>query len=227
MGAPGGAFISATEPTGPIGSPAFPRSPGGVIAGVPSFTGSPREHSPSVRDEQDGDTIFATSLAATHRPGQAEQNLPEGSVLAAMCANFHPNPPESRVCLRCGGTVDPSSTRLVPKPALARLQTTTGQQADLTGTILLGRAPSAQPTDRDPILVTVPSPSQDISRTHLRFAAVGWDVVVTDLHSTNGTVLVRPGEGPTQLRPGEPVVVGYGSILDLGDGVQIRVGEPG
>ena len=47
--------------------------------------------------------------------------------------------------------------------------------------------------------MTVPSPGHDISRTHLEVAPEGWSVVVTDLHSTNGTILVRPG-GPTGSR---------------------------
>ena len=63
-------------------------------------------------------------------------------------------------------------------------------------------------------MVTVPSPHQEISSTHCEIRpGAGVDhgaAVVTDLGSTNGTVLVQPGLGPEDLRPGVPVVEQYG-----------------
>jgi len=53
-----------------------------------------------------------------------------------------------------------------------------------------------------------------------------WDIVATDLHSTNGTMLVRPGQAPVRMMPGTPVTVEPGTILDLGDGGVITVGLP-
>ena len=51
--------------------------------------------------------------------------------------------------------------------------------------------------------------------------------MATDLHSTNGTALLRPGAAePERLTPGEPVPVFPGCVLDLGDGVTIRVDHP-
>ena len=67
----------------------------------------------------------------------------------------------------------------------------------------------------------------DISRTHLEVAPDGWQIVVTDLHSTNGTTLIRPGGYDQQrLTPGEPVPVQLGSVLELGDGVSVAIGPP-
>ena len=50
--------------------------------------------------------------------------------------------------------------------------------------------------------------------------------VVTDLGSTNGTVLVQPGLGPEDLSPGVTVQLIPGALIDLGDGVTIQVARP-
>lgn len=72
----------------------------------------------------------------------------------------------------------------------------------------------------------VPSPSSDISRSHLIVAARDWSVVVTDLHSTNGTTVVPVGEQSFVLANGESVQVDPGTVLDLGDGVSLRIEPP-
>jgi hypothetical protein len=94
--------------------------------------------------------------------------------------------------------------------------------------VLIGRAPSAdRSSSRSPRLMTVASPNYDISRTHLEVAPQGWQVVVTDLNSTNGTVLVRPGAvDRQQLVPGEPVTAQLGSVIELGDGVSVLIDFP-
>jgi len=75
--------------------------------------------------------------------------------------------------------------------------------------------------------MTVPSANHDISRTHLEVAPAGWQIVVTDLNSTNGTVLVRHGAvDRQQLAPGEPVPAQLGSVIELGDGVSVLIDFP-
>jgi hypothetical protein len=49
--------------------------------------------------------------------------------------------------------------------------------------------------------------------------------VITDLGSTNGTVLVQPGLPPEDLRPGVATPLTPGAIVDLGDGVTIQVAQ--
>jgi hypothetical protein len=115
---------------------------------------------------------------------------------------------------------------------VARLDLSSGQQVDVDRVIVVGRAPDPNrfaPTDQ-PLLVTVPSPHQEISSTHLEVrpgtGADHGNAVVTDLGSTNGTLLVRPGQGPEELRPGVPVVLEAGVVIDLGDGLTITVQNP-
>jgi len=102
-----------------------------------------------------------------------------------------------------------------------------GRREDLAVPIVVGRAPSADSASRSahPRLVVVPSAEQDISRSHVLVAVEGDTVVVTDLHSRNGTVVVNPGAQPQKLRRGEPTALIVGSAIDLGDGVVMTVGS--
>jgi pSer/pThr/pTyr-binding forkhead associated (FHA) protein len=70
-------------------------------------------------------------------------------------------------------------------------------------------------------LVTVPSPQQDISRSHLEITLEGWHVLLADLNTTNGTTLLRPGQSPRRLHPGEPTLMADGDSIDMGDGVTL------
>lgn len=120
-----------------------------------------------------------------------------------------------------------------PAPAVtsrpvARLAFSTGEVVDVDRAVVVGRAPEAHrfASSDQPRLITVPSPQQEISSTHLEIRpGSGADhgaAVVTDMGSTNGTVLVQPGLPPEDLRAGIAVALVPGAILDLGDGVTIQ-----
>jgi hypothetical protein len=104
-------------------------------------------------------------------------------------------------------------------PAPGRVRMSTGQVVSLDRTVVIGRRPrSTRVSGTDlPHLVAVDSPQQDISRSHLELRAEGESIVATDLRTTNGTTLLRPGADPVRLHPGEPTVVVPGDVLDLGD----------
>lgn len=89
----------------------------------------------------------------------------------------------------------------------------------------IGRRPSSPRITggRHPRLVRVPSLSREISSTHLEIRQEGSIVVVTDLDSTNGTVVTASGAPPIKLRQGESVVVVAGSVVDIGDDVRIEI----
>ena len=73
----------------------------------------------------------------------------------------------------------------------------------------------------------MPSPHQEISSTHLEIrpgsGADHGSAVVTDLGSTNGTLVVQPGLPAEDLQPGIAVQLLPGAIVDLGEGVTIQV----
>lgn len=124
-----------------------------------------------------------------------------------------------------------------PAPAVtehpvARLDFSGGDVVDVDRVVLVGRAPEARrfTETEETRLVAVPSPHQEISSTHLEIRpGSGSDhgsAVVTDLGSTNGTLLVQPGLSPEVLQPGVAVQLLPGAVVDLGDGVTIRVSHP-
>jgi hypothetical protein len=149
-------------------------------------------------------------------------------IMAVECPYGHSNPPESGACRICGTPIQPQAPRLVGRPVLAVLFASDGSTAELDRAVLVGRAPDPTKSSfKDPRLLTVQSPGHDISRTHVQVAPDGWQIVVTDLQSTNGTTLIRPGGyDQHRLPPGEPVPVQLGSVLELGDGVSVTIGVP-
>ncbi|MET0692283.1 MAG: FHA domain-containing protein [Propionibacteriaceae bacterium] len=116
-----------------------------------------------------------------------------------------------------------------PEPlAVARIIVSDGNTFDLDRPVLIGRAPSDGTGDGvERLLVTVLSPNQDISRTHVQLAPQDGQVMVTDLHSTNGTILVRPGADMQRVRltADAPISVPVESLLELGDGISVLI-EP-
>ncbi len=129
----------------------------------------------------------------------------------------------------------PTEATPVP-PAMSRpvatLVFSSGETVEVDRAVLVGRAPEARrfTSGDQPQLVSVPSPAQEISSTHLEIRpGAGADhgsAVVTDLGSTNGTVVVQPGLPPEDLQPGIAVQLVPGAIIDLGDGVTIQVINP-
>lgn len=106
------------------------------------------------------------------------------------------------------------------------LELSTGSREQLSQPILVGRAPTVSKVSSGalPRLVTIPG-DKDISRNHVHIAVEGGTVVVTDLHSRNGTQVVLPGKSPQRLREGEPTAVIVGTVIDLGGDVTLTVRE--
>jgi len=97
-----------------------------------------------------------------------------------------------------------------------------GQRWPVDDPLLVGRAPQAYPGE-DARLVRVASPHHDISRTHVRIELYDGAIWATDRDSTNGTVVHNPGQEPLTAHPNQPVHVWVGGIIDIGDGMSIRV----
>jgi hypothetical protein len=173
------------------------------------------------------DAAEPVDAASTSEPWP-DDSVQDSAILAVLCQNRHANPPNSISCRVCGSPLASKVPQFVAGPVLAVLRASDGSTAEVDRPVLIGRAPSAdRSSSRSPRLMTVPSPNHDISRTHLEVAPDGWQIVVTDLNSTNGTVLVRRGAvDRQQLAPGEPVPVQLGSVIELGDGVSVLIDFP-
>jgi len=185
----------------------------------PEVPAAPQPVSDSAED------VDAAGPTSGSSPAETTQ---DSAILAVMCQQGHANPPSSTSCRVCRSPLASQARQFVPGPVLAVLRASDGSRAEVDRTVLIGRAPSGdRSSSRAPRLMTVPSPNHDISRTHLEVAPEDWQIVVTDLNSTNGTVLVRPGAlDRQQLAPGEPVHVQLGSVMELGDGVSVLIDFP-
>ncbi|WP_460569468.1 FHA domain-containing protein [Humibacter soli] len=119
----------------------------------------------------------------------------------------------------------PAAAPAVPDEPGFVLQLPDGGVEPIDGMVVVGRAPSVSKMGggRVPRLVTVDSVEHDISRNHVQLTVEGGTVVVTDLHSRNGTLIALPGKAPQKLRAGEPTSVIAGTVIDLGSGVTLGV----
>lgn len=132
--------------------------------------------------------------------------------------------------LRPGSESSSASETGASSPAAAPtmyLLLPSGTREPLTQPILVGRSPSVTKVSggQVPRLVSLGGADQDISRNHVQFQIEGDTVVVTDLHSRNGTLIVLPGKPPQKLRQGEPTSVIVGTVVDLGSGISLTVCE--
>jgi hypothetical protein len=205
-------------------APPFP-----VESGADPQAGAPQQLEAAVVPQLGAsDALVARAMEPNSEDSPADVDPQDSAILAVICANGHVSPPSATSCRVCGGPVGTQGPQFVAYPVLAVLRGSDGSSAELDRPVLIGRAPSTDRSDsRAPRLMTVPSPNHDISRTHLEVAPDGWQIVATDLNSTNGTILVRPGGvDRQQLAAGEPVPVQVGSVVELGDGVSVLIDFP-
>ena len=119
----------------------------------------------------------------------------------------------------------PRAPDTVPVQVIGYALRLRGEVVPLDREVLVGRnpAPPRITSGEPPRLVAVPSPTSDVSRTHVSVRQLGGSVVVTDLRSTNGSQVSVPGSAPHSLRLGESMVVPAGTRIDVGDGNVIDV----
>lgn len=120
-------------------------------------------------------------------------------------------------------------TAVAPEPvAVLRAVFADGTEVPLDGPVYVGRRPSTPRihTGPEPRLVALPSPGRELSATHVELRVVGGSVVVSDMRSTNGTVVQLPGAEPRTLIRGESAVVVAGTRIDLGEGAVIDILRP-
>lgn len=166
-------------------------------------------------ESDDEDTILgpvnsASSLPALVEPREAEAD----TIIVTRATSGRRRAPDYRA-------------EVVVAPVAARfaLKIGTHDPIPLDVPAYVGRRPSTPRITslRMPRLVMVPSPKREVSSTHLEVRQEGSAVVVTDLGSTNGTIVTSKGFPPRGLRQGESVVVGVGAVVDIGDGIRIAV----
>lgn len=165
--------------------------------------------------EPDLPLVAGVVRAGALERAEATALLPASGTVPAAAAGrgFAPDP------------ADPQSRRdqndAAARPRV-RLHLSTGESLEVTGPVLIGRAPSA-PAGEDARLVSVTSPRGTIARTHARVEVHGAGLLVTDLATTNGVLVRHPRRLPFRPEPGIATEVGHGAVVDLGEAVSFRV----
>lgn len=144
-------------------------------------------------------------------------------VMGVRCSRDHHNSPEALYCSSCGIRMGAHRTlNLVegPRPPLGVLVFDDGSTIPVRHEMIVGREPAvdelAQSGQAMPIRIE--DDSSSVSRAHLHVILDGWDVLVADRGSSNGTSVKfgKDGEWRT-LQPAERVRLVTGS--------EVRVGE--
>lgn len=176
---------------------------------------------------EDFDQLWGATVHSAPAPAAADATAPptppvpglgdhDGATISAA---------ELRALRQQPAASDDVPTAVIPVTpgATGRIRVSTGQVVTLDRTVIIGRRPrSTRASGANlPHLIAVESPQQDISRSHLEIRPEGDTVVVIDLHTTNGSTLLRPGADPMRLHPGEQTLVLSGDVVDLGDGVKV------
>ncbi len=144
-----------------------------------------------------------------------------GLVSGVYCPRDHLNDPRDEFCRTCGLPLVPGAPEVEgPRPPLGKLTWDNGEVNELLGAALVGRD-----VGLDGLVVSgelaalVPSGQNDsMSRVHAELRPSGWDVIVVDRGSTNGTFIWDEASKAWQrLLPDEPHVVRPGAVLAFGE----------
>jgi hypothetical protein len=145
----------------------------------------------------------------------------EVPVLGVCCPRDHLNDPRDDFCRVCGLPLVPGAPEVEgPRPPLGRLTWDNGEVQELVGAALVGRDVGLDgAVVSGELAALVPAGQNDsMSRVHAELRPSGWDVVVIDRGSTNGTFIWdEPSKAWQRLPPDEPHVVRPGSVLAFGE----------
>ncbi|MGY1642087.1 FHA domain-containing protein [Geodermatophilus sp. SYSU D00703] len=163
-------------------------------------------------------------IVSTEQPPAAlarEPEDPRPKVKGFLCARGHLNDPRVQFCALCGVRMAQQTGVLVEgvRPPLGLLVFDNGATVSLDADYLLGREPETDERVRSgqlrPLLVV--DATGGVSRRHAEIRLEGWDVVLVDTGSANGT-LVAPRGAPAwaSLVPGQPVQLLPGMAVRMG-----------
>jgi hypothetical protein len=169
---------------------------------------------PAMAGDHDGHTISKADLLKLRNA----MPMPSGpAVQAVLCVVGHPNPPHMTSCRVCAAQVPTAVPTMVARPMLGTMRFNHGLVIELDRPQLIGRNPKVEGSvgSEIPNLVKLDVGS-GLSRLHAAIRIEGWQVLLEDLNSSNGTVVTLPGRPPRRLHAGEPVLLEAGTVVDLG-----------
>lgn len=182
-----------------------------------SFVIDPHEH--SAAEEADDPPREPLPIAGTRAP--REKPTEDDSVLGVYCKNGHFNDPRQLFCGVCGINMVQQTPILTPgvRPPLGVLVLDDGAIFQVDADYVIGREP-----EHDPAVgtgerrgITLVDEFRTVSRAHARVELRGWDVLLHDNGSANGTYAAAENDqGWTQLVPEVPYPLQAGTRIAIG-----------
>ena len=139
-------------------------------------------------------------------------------VIGVRCAHGHFNDPKVPYCTVCGISMA-QLTRVPapgPRPPLGVLTLDDGTAYPVERGYVLGRSPDRDDVVRAGRARPLTLPDRTVSRVHARVLPNGWDLILTDAGSKNGTRVCRPGDSWSAVPPDGGVPLPPGSRLKVG-----------
>ncbi len=176
------ATVGAPDPA--AGQGLFDEGPAPQRAAADTVVAEPAHPlSPSPVPRSDGASADSGGPAATTAHG-------------FMCDHGHLNDPRAPYCGQCGAAMDERASALVvgERPPLGRIVFDDGATYPVEHDFLVGRMPETDDRVRSggaqPIIVEDRTGS--VSRVHAEIQIAGWDVMLLDAGSRNGTFVAGP-----------------------------------
>jgi hypothetical protein len=147
-------------------------------------------------------------------------------VLGTVCKNGHFNDPDVLYCATCGISMAQQTQNLVegPRPALGVLVLDDGATFLVDSDYVIGREPHQATEvvggDARPLVLT--DTQRTLSRVHAKVVLDGWQVMVIDAGSANGTYIAEGSaqqwtpigaQAPVPIRPGTHLLVGHRTFV--------------
>lgn len=145
-------------------------------------------------------------------------------VLGIRCSDGHLNDPDAYFCAQCGVAMVNQTHQLVEgrRPSLGFLVFDDGVTYTVDGQYVVGRAPHDDPRVDEGSMrpLTIDDRARTVSRVHADLQLDGWQVLLTDRNSTNGSFLWDEPSGLwVRLKPHDPVRLTPGAHGSIGQRV--------
>ncbi|WP_309647012.1 FHA domain-containing protein [Nocardioides sp.] len=226
--------VPAPSPAPPAPAPATPTGDRPVLAAMPDAFAS--FDSVKLSDLEDDEPVTPLPIVADQRDVVASGVVSQ--VRGVFCKNRHFNDPRVLFCAVCGINMVQQTPVLVngERPPLGVVVLDDGAVFQLDTDYLLGRDPDADDRVRHGECrgISIIDTSNMVSRVHARLELRGWDVVLVDNTSTNGTFVNSPkavewrrmaSGGEEVLTPGTRVRIGHRTLAFNTHGGQSAEGQ--